>query len=78
LQIVQALVAKDPGNAMWQGDRWTLLWKLAEIRGSGVTWPEVVEAMSDMAKRGVLSTTDHGFLAEARARALKAGAAEAG
>jgi hypothetical protein len=66
LEIAERLAQQDPGNAGWQRDVWTALWRLASIPGSKMTW--ALTRMEAMKARGMLVPSDEEFLQEARTR----------
>ena len=70
--IRKRLAAADPSSASLQRDVWVSMGKLASTGGTGVTWQQVVDAMEDMQRRGVLQPVDVRFLDEARRKALSA------
>ena len=72
LDIAKRLAAANPSSASLQRDVWVSMWNLASTGGTGVTWQQVVDAMEDMQRRGVLQPVDVRFLDEARRKALSA------
>lgn len=69
LVIKEQLAKTYSGNAEWQREIWSLLWRLRSLPDSGVTWAEVAARMEQSKEAGTLQSTDEGFFAQARAAA---------
>ncbi|MFO1145317.1 MAG: hypothetical protein U1E33_01585 [Rhodospirillales bacterium] len=72
LVIAERLAAQNPGSAEAQRDVWSVLWRLASLPDSRVTWQQVVAKMEAMQAKGTLAPPDVPFLQQARANAAAA------
>lgn len=69
LDIARAASARDPSDFAAKREVWSVLWRLATMGDTGVTWKQVADAMEMLASYGGLNPGDQRFYDEALKRA---------
>jgi tetratricopeptide (TPR) repeat protein len=69
LDTARIVSARNPADLAAKREVWSVLWRLATMGDTGVSWTQVADAMEVLATNGGLSPRDQPFYDEARKRA---------